>query len=445
MPLRSWRFHTTRILLLTLVTALLGWAIGHPWLTLLAAAVSYLGWQGINLWRLYRWVKDPASDIPQSFGIWADIYDGISIMDVRNRRQKEKYRSMIDEFRSLTSALPDATLVIDENDVITWFNHAAETLLDLQNPGDLGQPVTNLIRETRFADWLAVQGVVQSPLEMASPRGNRRWLTVIAVPYRKTQRLLILHDTTEVHHLDKIRRDFVANISHELRTPLTVVQGYLEMLDSYPADEVAVAVSKMLQQTGHMQSLLDDLLELSRVQSGEIKGDEDVVNVAALLMQLKEQAEELSAGRHELSFEVAPDTGLNGVASDLESAFGNLISNAIKYTAEGRSIAVRWSNSDEGPRFDVKDEGIGIPTRDISRITERFYRVGSGRGQKTGGTGLGLAIVKHVVNAHGAELLIHSELGEGSTFSILFPAERLRILTNGSSNDFGTESAGDER
>jgi two-component system phosphate regulon sensor histidine kinase PhoR len=430
---------------LALAIALLGWAIGHPWLTLLAAAVLYLGWQGFNLWRLYRWLKDPTSDVPQSYGMWADIYDGISIMDVRNRRQKKKYRHMIGEFRSLTNALPDATLAIDENDVITWFNKAAENLLDLQNPGDLGQPVSNLIREPRFADWLAVQGVVQSPLEMASPRGEPRWLTVIAVPFRRTQRLLIFHDTTEVHNLEKIRRDFVANISHELRTPLTVVQGYLEMLDSYPADDVAVAVSKMLQQTGHMQSLLDDLLELSRVQSGEIKGKEEVVNVAALLMLLKGQAEELSAGRHPLSFDVAADAGLNGVAPDLESAFSNLIANAIKYTPEGRTVAVSWTRTDEGPRFDVKDEGVGIPARDIPRITERFYRVGSGRGQKTGGTGLGLAIVKHVVNAHGAELLIDSELGEGSTFSILFPTERLRLLDNGAANEPGAESADDDR
>ncbi|NNK33206.1 MAG: DUF3329 domain-containing protein, partial [Xanthomonadales bacterium] len=311
MPTRSWRFHAARILLLTLAIALLGWAIGHPWLTLGTAAMIYLGWQGVNLWQLYRWVKEPSSDIPQSYGMWADIYDGISILEVRNRRQKQKYRSMIGEFRSLTNALPDATLAIDENDVITWFNRAAETLLDLKNPGDLGQPVTNLIREPQFADWLAVQDVVQSPLEMPSPRGERRWLNVNAVAYREVQRLLVLHDTTEVHNLEKIRRDFVANISHELRTPLTVVQGYLEMLDSYPSDEIAGAVSKMLQQTGHMQSLLDDLLELSRVQSGEIKGDEDVVNITALLMQLKEQAEELSAGRHELVFEIAPDTGLN--------------------------------------------------------------------------------------------------------------------------------------
>jgi two-component system phosphate regulon sensor histidine kinase PhoR len=410
---------------LILAIALLGWAIGHPWLTLSTAATLYLGWQGFNLLRLYRWVKNPSSEIPQGFGMWADIYDGISIMEVRNLRQKQKYRSMIGEFRSLTNALPDATLAIDENDVITWFNRAAEELLDLKNPGDLGQPVTNLVRDPQFADWLAVQGVIQSPLEMESPRGRQRWLTVNAVAFREVQRLLILHDTTEVHNLEKIRRDFVANISHELRTPLTVVQGYLEMLDSYPAEEVSVAASKMLQQTGHMQSLLDDLLELSRVQSGEIKGNEEQVNVAALLMQLKEQADELSSGRHELVFDVAPDMALTGVAADLESAFGNLISNAIKYTPKGRSVRVSWKNSADGPRFEVTDEGIGIPTRDIPRITERFYRVGSGRGQGTGGTGLGLAIVKHVVNAHDASLLIESELGEGSTFTIAFPEERL--------------------
>lgn len=444
MPTRSWRFHAARILLLTLAIALLGWAIGHPWLTLGTAAMIYLGWQGVNLWQLYRWVKDPSSDIPQSYGMWADIYDGISIMEVRNRRQKQKYRSMIGEFRSLTNALPDATLAIDENDVITWFNQSAENLLDLKNPGDLGQPVTNLIREPRFADWLAVQGVIQSPLEMTSPRGDRRWLTVDAVAFREVHRLLILHDTTEVHNLEKIRRDFVANISHELRTPLTVVQGYLEMLDRHPEDEVAVAVSKMLQQTGHMQSLLDDLLELSRVQGGAPRGDEAVINVEALLMQLKEQAEEISAGRHTLVFDIEPGVGLAGVAADLESAFGNLISNAIKYTPENRTVKVEWFTTDDGPFFRVTDEGIGIPTRDIPRITERFYRVGSGRGQRTGGTGLGLAIVKHVVNAHDAELKIESELGEGSRFTVRFPAERLRLQATPAANESQAETPAED-
>jgi two-component system phosphate regulon sensor histidine kinase PhoR len=143
-------------------------------------------------------------------------------------------------------------------------------------------------------------------------------------------------------------------------------------------------------------------------------------------MQLKEQAEELSRGRHQLVFDVAAGPWLSGIASDLESAFGNLISNAIKYTPDGGTISVSWKDGEEGPQLLVRDTGIGVPSRDIPRLTERFYRVGSDRARQTGGTGLGLSIVKHVLNAHQASLRIASELGEGSVFSCHFPRDRRR-------------------
>ena len=435
MPSRSWRFHAGRAFLLIVVLLAVGLLIGHPLPVLGLAAVVFVGWQSLNLWKLHQWTRNPVEDIPQGIGLWADIYDGISTLAKRNRRQHEKYRTMINDFQGLTNAFPDAPLAIDENDVITWFNQAAEALLELRNPGDLGQPITNLLRDPDFANWLAVQDEVKSPLEMPSPRGEQRWLTVNAVAFRDRQRLVVLRDTTEVHNLEKIRRDFVANISHELRTPLTVVQGYLELLEQHPADDVAHAVDKMLNQTGHMQSLLDDLLELSRVQSAEASSDEEVVNVGAMLMQLKEQAEELSRGQHDMRFDIEQDLHLGGVAADLESAFGNLISNAIKYTPEGGAIRISWKNSPEGPQFRVVDEGVGIPARDIPRITERFYRVGADRGRQTGGTGLGLAIVKHILNAHEADLTISSELGEGSTFTATFPADRARVEVDGAANE----------
>ena len=220
-----------------------------------------------------------------------------------------------------------------------------------------------------------------------------------------------------------------------MRNTHTEVQGYLELLEQHPADDVSQAVDKMLNQTGHMQSLLDDLLELSRVQSAEASSDDEVVNVGAMLMQLKEQAEELSRGRHDIRFDIEQDLYLGGVAADLESAFGNMISNAVKYTPEGGAIRVSWQNSKEGPQFQVVDEGVGIPARDIPRITERFYRVGADRGRQTGGTGLGLAIVKHVLNAHQADLTISSELGEGSTFTATFPADRARVEVEGAANE----------
>ena len=331
---------------------------------------------------------------------------------------------MITEFQSLTGALSDATLVIDANDDITWCNDAAVAMLGLRIPEDLGQAITNLIRSPGFADWLSSGDRANSRLDMPSPRNDNRWWHVTAVPFQQDQWLIVLRDITEIHNVERIRRDFVANISHELRTPVTVLLGYLELLQDHPAKEVASVVARMHLQAAQMKALLDDLLELSRLQCDEIQGEEQLVNVPAMLEQLKEQGEEISNGSHSINFVTDPTLYLRGVAADLESAFRNLIINAIRYTPAGGTITVTWEGAEDGPHFAVKDTGIGIPARDLPRITERFYRVGSGRGRQSGGTGLGLAIVKHVMNAHKAKLVIRSELGEGSEFVCIFPPER---------------------
>jgi two-component system phosphate regulon sensor histidine kinase PhoR len=403
-----------------------GWWTGQLLLFAVLAAAAFACWQLANLWRLYRWLQNPDSPIPSGIGTWRDVFESIEALQQRNEKQRERFRAMIGEFRNLTDAFPDATLVIDENETLTWFNPGAESLLGLKSPDDLGQQVTNLLRGPDFADWLAVQGEVSSPLEMQSPRDERTWLLVNAVPFQENQRLVILRDNSEVHNVQRIRRDFVANLSHELRTPLTVLQGYLETLETHAASEVGAAVSRMLEQTGQMQVLLDDLLELSRLQSEESSGTEEVVNVPAMLAQLKEQAVALSRGRHELLFDVDESLCITGLTADLESAFSNLISNAVKYTPKGGQVRVSWQVSENGPQLQVSDTGIGIPRQDIPRLTERFYRVGSDRARKTGGSGLGLAIVKHVINAHSADLSIESELGKGSSFTCTFSPDRQR-------------------
>jgi len=427
MAASSWKTHASRLLLLALVVLAAGWLTGHPLPVIAASLAVYLAWHLGNLWKLFGWLKSPQASVPESFGAWSDVYERIATLEKERLKQEQQYLDTLGEFRQLTDAFPDATLVIDGQRNITWFNQAAISLLGLRSPQDLGKPVTNLLRGSDFANWLAVQGRVKSPLEMQSPKSDNIWLSVSAFGFQKDQRLIILRDITEVHNVERIRRDFVANISHELRTPLTVLQGYLELLRESAPDDVSDAVSRMLTQTAQMQMLLDDLLELSRLQSGELRGDEEMIDVPGMVMQLKEQADELSRGRHDLRFEVDSELWLSGVASDLESAFSNLISNAIKYTPDGGTVTVRWQDSDKGPQFAVRDTGIGIPSRDIPRITERFYRVGSDRARQTGGTGLGLSIVKHVMNAHHATLTIESELGEGTSISCTFPREKRHI------------------
>jgi two-component system phosphate regulon sensor histidine kinase PhoR len=426
MPARNWKFHATRWFFSAALIMMAGWLVGYPAVVLTVSLGAYSAWHIVNGWRLHVWMREPEREIPESYGIWRDIFDNMRSLQKQNQEQEQKYISVIRDFQSLTDAFPDATVVIDEQSRIIWFNNAAQELLGLKSPADFGQAVTNLLRGRVFSKWFNAQPNGKKPLHIQSPRDENTWLEVSVVSFRKDQTLIILRDITEFHNVEQIRRDFVANISHELRTPLTVILGYLELLQNHPEPQVAQAIERMLGQASQIQALLNDLLELSRLQSDEIHGQEENIDVPGLLMQLKEQGEELSQGRHQLHFEVAKGLRLAGIASDLDSAFSNLLANAIKYTPDSGTICVTWADSPEGPRFSIRDTGIGIPKREIPRITERFYRVGSDRARKTGGSGLGLAIVKHVLNAHEAVLTIESELGEGSVFTCTFPPSRKR-------------------
>ena len=420
----SWVYHLARLTLAVLLATLIGWWLGHPWYFAGAFLFGYFTWLMYNSLRLHRWLQVWDENPPESLGMWANIFDRITALQKQTRKRNEQYQEIIDDFRGMADALPDATLIIDEQGMIRWFNDSTIKLLQLKAPDDQGQVVTNLIRDPAFADWLAVSDQVQSTLELACPTNDNITLQVSAVRFRKNLRLLMLRDVTDVHNLERIRRDLVANVSHELRTPLTVLLGYLEILESLEDAPDRETIDHMLTQARQMQSLLDDLLELSRLQDADKQDDTVDVDIPAMIAQLAEQAEALSQGRHKLQFKAQPGLRLRGVEADLKSAFQNLVVNAINYTPRKGTIKVNWKEISQGLLLSVKDNGIGIPRRDIPRLTERFYRVGDDRSRESGGTGLGLAIVKHVINAHDAKLEIRSELGQGSEFRCLFPHQR---------------------
>ena len=358
------------------------------------------------------------------FRLTTGMFNRSSTLQKQNEEQQRHYQDLIDDLQAMAGAIPDAALAIDRNDIITWSNDPAKQLLGLKIPADQGQAVTRLIPEPGFADWLAVQDTVHSKLEIPCPADNNIPLQISVTGFGKDQRLLIFRDITDVESLDRIRHDFIANISHEMRTPLTVLLGYLELLQDQPDKLDPKTVNSMLKQARQMHALLDDLLELSRLQDVEIRSGATWVDIPAMLAQLKEQAEEYGKGEHELLFKIQPDLKMNGAEVDLRSAFQNLLINAVNYTSAGGKIKVCCQATDEGLVLSVKDSGIGIPQKDIPRITERFYRVGSDRARQTGGTGLGLAIVKHVLNSHQAQLEISSKLGKGSEFRCIFPLDR---------------------
>lgn len=245
--------------------------------------------------------------------------------------------------------------------------------------------------------------------------------------YGDRQLLLIARDITRVRQLEGMRKEFVANVSHELKTPLTVLQGYLEMMQSMaePDSPNVKALELMQQQTGRMQSMVEQLLALSRIEDAADINLEHTVDMKQLMTTLKEEGEALSRGRYQLSFYAEPGLNTHGNELQLRSACSNLLSNAIRYTEPGGSIEVRWQRVATGAMFSVKDSGEGIAPQHISRLTERFYRVDSARSRQTGGSGLGLAIVKHALSHHHSELKVASELGKGSTFSFVIPQHLL--------------------
>jgi two-component system phosphate regulon sensor histidine kinase PhoR len=208
---------------------------------------------------------------------------------------------------------------------------------------------------------------------------------------------------------------------------LTVLSGFIETLAEVPLDEPQRkrCLALMGDQAQGMQRLVDDLLTLSTLESDESPLRETEFAIVPLLLALSADAKALSAGRHEIALTINHAATVRGSRDELASAFGNLISNAVRYTPDGGRIALDWRVSGNGGEFSVTDTGIGIAAEDIPRLTERFYRVDHSRSRATGGTGLGLAIVKHVLMRHQAELRIESEPERGSRFTARLPPRRV--------------------
>lgn len=279
--------------------------------------------------------------------------------------------------------------------------------------------VTNLIRSPEFIDYI-ILAHYEEPLSLNI---NGRKLIIRIIPFENRRQILVTHDMTEFDRLDQMRRDFIANASHELRTPLTVINGFLEIANLEPNLDVLSRqqhITLMVEQGKRMQNLIEDMLVLTRLESIDYPMRDEFVDIRHLLDEVLIEAKALSNNRHKLSLKCdGPD--ILGGTEELRSAFSNLVSNAIRYTPEGGEIMISWSKNIQGPAFSVKDNGIGIKQENLARLTERFYRVDKGRSRETQGTGLGLAIVKHVLMRHNARLLIESELGKGSVFTIQFP------------------------
>jgi two-component system phosphate regulon sensor histidine kinase PhoR len=263
---------------------------------------------------------------------------------------------------------------------------------------------------------------------VASGRDARITLALQLVPFLLDRKMLMSRDVSELEAVSRMRRDFIANVSHELKTPLTVISGFIETMQDMELDarQRTRFLQLMQEQAKNMQRLVADLLTLSALESEHNPLADERFAVVPLMLELSADAKALSKGQHEIGLEIGDAATVLGHREEFASAFGNLVSNAVRYTPSRGRIDLAWRvDSDGGGVFSVTDTGIGIAPEHVPRLTERFYRVDRSRSRATGGTGLGLAIVKHVLLRHQAELEIASEPGRGSTFAVRLPARRV--------------------
>ncbi|GAA4862350.1 phosphate regulon sensor histidine kinase PhoR [Luteimonas vadosa] len=419
--------HTLGRLALALSVALLfGILIGQAWPALAVAALGLLAW---HHWRLHGVLRRLAAGKrlppPRGQGAWNQLDRQLHRSQDDTRTRQRRLVEMLRAYRAAAAALPDAVLVVERNGQrIQWFNEAATPLLGLQYPADSGAPLGDRLRPLPISRWLASGRHAEPLLDVPSPVDPDLRLSLRLIPYSENLWLLVVRDISKLMRLEQMRRDFVANVSHELRTPLTVIHGYLEMLDPEEQPAWAPMLAEMQLQSQRMTQLVEDLLTLSRLEAQEAVSAE-AVSMAPMLATLKREAEALSQRRHAISIDDDASVDLLGSPRELHSAFSNLVANAVRYTPTGGRITVRFDGDARGATLSVHDTGYGIPAAHLPRITERFYRVSTSRSRESGGTGLGLAIVKHVLQLHNARLSIESEIGQGSTFSCSFGADRV--------------------
>lgn len=397
-----------------------GAAAGVPALGALAGLAGFAGWH-LAQWRRLR--RRPAAAPPHGLPpVWRDYAAGRARRWRRLRAWARERRHLQRQFDALAAALPDAAVVVNPELRLEWFNPAAAGLLGLRD-ADRGGFLAHVVRIPELVRYLRGEDF-SLPLELETFAGAPHPVSVRVTAFGGRARLVTFRDLTQELRLNRLRQEFVANVSHEIRSPLTVVIGYLETLEDRPeaAPDPAI-VRRMAREARRMRQLVEDLLELSRLEAGELReSDLQEVALRPLATEVRAEAQaQTSDALHRIELEGDAELRVRGRPEELHSALLNLVSNALRYSPDGGAVTIAWEGRGDRVRLSVRDEGVGIAAEHIARLTERFYRVDKARSRGTGGTGLGLAIVKHILSRHGGRLQIESRPGRGSTFTCVFP------------------------
>lgn len=421
-----------RLLACVGASLLIGLLIGRPFLVLAAVMFLILAWYYRALSGLLNYLRHGAEDgLPDLPGVVNELVREFHVLNSHYREREEKMSGFLARFEDAAAALPDAVVVLNRQGRIEWANQKAKEYLGINWPQDAGQPLSNLIRHPDLPDFLREHSrqSTSGVMELASPEDEDQKVEIRLSVYGHEHVLLVARDITELHRLNKMRSDFIANASHELRTPLTVIAGYLEAFEEdreHCPEDWSARIAQMRSQAERMQRLIEDLLRLSSLEMAADPDANEEVQVAEMLSAIGREAQTLEGDRkHTFATDADPKLCLWGCHAEIYSAFSNIVFNAVQHTPAGGLIGMRWFQDEHGAHLEISDNGEGIAPEHISRLTERFYRVDKSRSRSKGGTGLGLAIVKHVLARHDANLEIRSELGKGSTFICHFPPGRV--------------------
>jgi two-component system phosphate regulon sensor histidine kinase PhoR len=423
--LRTFIFISLIFLLSIVVSKLFGFDVAVIFfiISLIIYLISHIFW----LNELSKWLDKPrASEIPDGKGIWQDIFSKIYKNYRFDTKSKKDLTTAMEQFVQAADALLDGVVSLNDSNEIIWCNKRAQLMFGIHPKKDLNKPIHHIFRNSEFKKYLDGENY-ETPLQIDTENYINH-IEVKIIPFGRYQKLLTARDISAMLKNELVRKEFVSNFTHELNTPLTVITGFIETLDQ-PKNSLSKDTKEiftlMSDQANRMKDLINDLLLLSNIEASLNKNRSEKISVKRLFENIKASTTKINKKKQKIKFEIDNELNIYGSKSEIQSAFTNLISNAVRYTPEKGNILITWHLINNLPIMEVTDSGVGIPKNKINRITERFYRVDEDRSRSSGGTGLGLSIVKNIMLQHQGQLEISSELNNGSTFKLIFPKDRI--------------------
>lgn len=402
------------------VSILFGWAFSRPFLFLIPLLLIFLAVLWWRQWQLWRFFNNDNQEIPKYLGKTL-----LSIVQIAQKRfkksseRKKRYQEIVSDYNELAQIVPNGIILIDQQGLLLNLNNMAKEWFLLRR-SDLGKNINQLIRLEGFAQLIKNQQNGASYTVKLMENG--KFIEITKIKYSQNRWLLLAHDISKMILLDQKRKSFIDNASHELKTPLTVLNGFLELIKSNP-ENWQEAIAEMTHQTQKMTNLVNDILALANLERDDHLLQENIIDLPKLIINIRRDLS--NAFGKPITINITQD-GMYWLRADenlLFSAIYNLIHNALIHSKSKNPVKLIIFADISWLYIQVQDDGIGIASVHLDRITERFYWVDKNQGKK--GSGLGLSIVKHAIEAHGGQLQIRSREGEGSLFQLKLPKDRL--------------------